>query len=111
MKITPAARTVITPAIAIRKSTSCSISITRYEQDLDKAPAPGFRNRPKIAGGLRPADPFPQPVRNMPAAAAEGADDYGQQPVQWLAHGGCLAREETYNISFSSRGAVTSCRR
>ena len=45
----------------------------------------------------------------MPAAPAEGADDHGQQPVQRLADGGCLAREETDTYS-GNGGAVTACR-
>ena len=63
------------------------------ERDQEKRRAARLGNRQEIAGGRCAADPFPQPLRDLLAAATEGADDHGQQPVQRLAHGGCLARE------------------
>src|SRR4051812_45036222 len=47
--------------------------------------------REEIGGGRRPADHLLRPPRHLLAAAREGADPNGQQPLQRLANGGCLA--------------------
>jgi hypothetical protein len=39
------------------------------------------------------ADHFLPPRRHLRAPLCQGPDDYGQQRLQQLAHGGCLARQ------------------
>jgi MarR-like DNA-binding transcriptional regulator SgrR of sgrS sRNA len=42
--------------------------------------------------GRRPADHFLRPPGDLLAAPAEGADDHGQQHLQWRPHGRPLTR-------------------
>ncbi len=48
--------------------------------------------RAEAGGGWRPADHLLRPPRYLLAAAGEGVDADGQQPLQWLAHGRRVAR-------------------
>src|ERR1700741_607217 len=47
--------------------------------------ASGVGDRPKIAGGRRPADDLPQPRGNLLVSQGEGADPHGQQHLQRFA--------------------------
>jgi peptide/nickel transport system substrate-binding protein len=58
----------------------------------DQASAPRLGDRQELAGGRGAPDHLSHPPRNLPAAAAQGADHHGQQPIQWLAHGRRVAR-------------------
>jgi len=53
----------------------------------------GVGDREKIGGGRCPADRLLRPPRHLLAAPREGADDHGQQHLQWCAHGRRLARQ------------------
>ena len=50
-------------------------------------------DRAEVSGRRRPADPLLRPPRELLAALRQGADDYGQQHLQRLAHGRRLARQ------------------
>src|SRR5439155_24231818 len=63
-----------------------------------EAQAPGLGHRQETAGGWRAADRLPLPRGDLLAAAAQGRDDHGQQPIQWLAHGRLVARPLTAPI-------------
>jgi hypothetical protein len=51
-----------------------------------------LRDRAQTAGGRRPPDHFLAARRHLPAALRKGADDYGEQQLQWLAVRRHLAR-------------------
>ena len=62
------------------------------EPDQEKRKKSGLGDRPKIAGGRRPADHLPEHRRDLLAAARQRADDDGQQHLQRLAFRRCVAR-------------------
>ena len=57
-----------------------------------EAPPARLGDRQETAGGRGAPDHLSHPTRNLPAAAAQGADHHGQQPIQWLAYGRRVAR-------------------
>src|ERR1700730_6331042 len=57
-----------------------------------KAQASVLGHRSKTAGGWRPADDLPQSRGNLPVSPGERGHGDGQQHLQRLAYGRCLAR-------------------
>ena len=55
----------------------------------------GVGDRPASAAGWRPADHLLLLGRHLLAALCQGRHDHGQQHLQWLAHGGRVARQMT----------------
>jgi ABC-type oligopeptide transport system substrate-binding subunit len=63
------------------------------EADQAKRKKAGLGNRQKTSARRRAADHHAQPLRNLLAAPGQGCDPDGQQHLQRLADGRCLARQ------------------
>ena len=63
------------------------------ESDREQRKRAGVGDRPTTAARRRPADHLLLLGRDLLAALCQGLHDHGQQHLQWLAHGGRLARQ------------------
>src|SRR5947207_2383905 len=72
----------------------------------EQAQAAGMADRKAIGRGGRPADYFLSARRHLPATLCEGPDDNGQQHLQRLSHGRCLARQVNPFSPIAGEGPV-----